>query len=231
MSSISGSESESEDSDSDGGEKCSCPTDNESSANTGLITGRLFSKVFFQNSSGQYLSVYRCILQGKVSLPNSKVCTVYIMLLIFCSLCSCNFSVRWWTRCSILLNVYRQEDYVDCTHDRWRPLCWCCISGVSGQFLLFAFTDFRLHVRDTRFNEVRQPAQGCVSDLPNTLYICHRKEVLQHKTFHRYTVRAKRGTAQGVRDSQNRSNTPKSAGAALRRHNEAALVKARLLSV
>lgn len=56
----------------------------------------------------------------------------------------------------------------------------------------------------------------------------HRKEVLQHKTFHRYTVRAKRGTAQGLRDSQNRSHMPKSAGAALRRHNEAALVKARL---
>ncbi|XP_058476129.1 tRNA endonuclease ANKZF1 isoform X2 [Solea solea] len=51
------------------------------------------------------------------------------------------------------------------------------------------------------------------------------KEVLQHKTFHRYTVRAKRGTAQGLRDSQNRSHAPKSAGAALRRYNEAALVK------
>ncbi|XP_037136631.1 ankyrin repeat and zinc finger domain-containing protein 1 [Syngnathus acus] len=51
------------------------------------------------------------------------------------------------------------------------------------------------------------------------------KEVLQHKTFHRYTVRAKRGTAQGLKDSQNRSHTPKSAGAALRRYNEAALVK------
>uniref|UniRef100_A0A8C9RA52 Ankyrin repeat and zinc finger peptidyl tRNA hydrolase 1 n=1 Tax=Scleropages formosus TaxID=113540 RepID=A0A8C9RA52_SCLFO len=51
------------------------------------------------------------------------------------------------------------------------------------------------------------------------------KEVLQHKTFHRYTVRAKRGTAQGLRDSQNRGHAPKSAGAALRRYNEAALVK------
>ncbi|XP_049583343.1 tRNA endonuclease ANKZF1 [Syngnathus scovelli] len=51
------------------------------------------------------------------------------------------------------------------------------------------------------------------------------KEVLQHKTFHRYTVRAKRGTAQGLKDSQNRSHTPKSAGAALRRYNESALVK------
>ncbi|KAM8855628.1 tRNA endonuclease ANKZF1 [Spinachia spinachia] len=51
------------------------------------------------------------------------------------------------------------------------------------------------------------------------------KEVLQHKTFHRYTVRAKRGTAQGLRDSQNRGHAPKSAGAALRRYNEGALVK------
>lgn len=53
-----------------------------------------------------------------------------------------------------------------------------------------------------------------------------RKEVLQHKTFHRYTVRAKRGTGQGLKDSQNRSHAPKSAGATLRRYNEAALVKA-----
>ncbi|KAK2850366.1 hypothetical protein Q7C36_009149 [Tachysurus vachellii] len=51
------------------------------------------------------------------------------------------------------------------------------------------------------------------------------KEVLQHKTFHRYTVRAKRGSAQSVRDAQNRSHAPKSAGASLRRYNEAALMK------
>lgn len=48
-------------------------------------------------------------------------------------------------------------------------------------------------------------------------------EVLIHKTFHRYTVRAKRGTAQGARDSQQGGKQPKSAGASLRRHNEAAL--------
>ncbi|XP_034144833.1 ankyrin repeat and zinc finger domain-containing protein 1 [Esox lucius] len=51
------------------------------------------------------------------------------------------------------------------------------------------------------------------------------REVLHHKTFHRYTVRAKRGTAQGLRDAKNSSHTPKSAGAALRRYNETALVK------
>ncbi|CAM9696556.1 unnamed protein product [Lampetra planeri] len=49
--------------------------------------------------------------------------------------------------------------------------------------------------------------------------------VLEHKTFHRYTVRAKRGTAQGLRDGQSRGNAPKSAGASLRRYNEAALAR------
>ncbi|XP_018091187.1 ankyrin repeat and zinc finger domain-containing protein 1 isoform X2 [Xenopus laevis] len=50
------------------------------------------------------------------------------------------------------------------------------------------------------------------------------KEVLTHKTFHRYTVRAKRGTSQAVHDSQNRGHMAKSAGAALRRYNQAALI-------
>ncbi|XP_029460845.1 ankyrin repeat and zinc finger domain-containing protein 1-like [Rhinatrema bivittatum] len=50
-------------------------------------------------------------------------------------------------------------------------------------------------------------------------------EVLRHKTFHRYTVRAKRGTSQGLHDSQSHSSMPRSAGASLRRYNEVALVK------
>lgn len=68
MSSISGSESDSEESDSDdeGTSSNVTGTDNESSAETSLITGRPSSKVFFQNSAEQYLSVYRYILQGKV---------------------------------------------------------------------------------------------------------------------------------------------------------------------
>ncbi|NXP21137.1 ANKZ1 protein, partial [Scytalopus superciliaris] len=47
----------------------------------------------------------------------------------------------------------------------------------------------------------------------------------EHKTFHRYTVRARRGTAQGVRDAQTPGSAPRSAGASLRRYNEAALLK------
>ncbi|XP_058521018.1 tRNA endonuclease ANKZF1 isoform X2 [Ochotona princeps] len=47
------------------------------------------------------------------------------------------------------------------------------------------------------------------------------REVVTHKTFHRYTVRAKRGTAQGLRDA--RGAAPRSAGASLRRYNEATL--------
>ncbi|XP_038196269.1 ankyrin repeat and zinc finger domain-containing protein 1 isoform X3 [Arvicola amphibius] len=48
-------------------------------------------------------------------------------------------------------------------------------------------------------------------------------EVVTHKTFHRYTVRAKRGTAQGLQDAQGRAS--RSAGASLRRYNEAMLYK------
>ncbi|XP_045415964.1 ankyrin repeat and zinc finger domain-containing protein 1 [Lemur catta] len=49
------------------------------------------------------------------------------------------------------------------------------------------------------------------------------REVVTHKTFHRYTVRAKRGTAQGLRDA--RGGAPRSAGANLRRYNEVTLYK------
>ncbi|NXS63260.1 ANKZ1 protein, partial [Brachypteracias leptosomus] len=44
-------------------------------------------------------------------------------------------------------------------------------------------------------------------------------------TFHRYTVRARRGTAQSLRDAQSPGSAPRSAGASLRRYNEAALLK------
>ncbi|XP_066201870.1 tRNA endonuclease ANKZF1 [Saccopteryx leptura] len=49
------------------------------------------------------------------------------------------------------------------------------------------------------------------------------REVVTHKTFHRYTVRAKHGTAQGLRDA--RGGASRSAGAHLRRYNEATLYK------
>ncbi|XP_061860441.1 tRNA endonuclease ANKZF1 isoform X2 [Colius striatus] len=50
-------------------------------------------------------------------------------------------------------------------------------------------------------------------------------QMQEHKTFHRYTVRARQGTAQGLRDAQTRGSAPRSAGASLRRYNEAALLK------
>ncbi|MEQ2171839.1 hypothetical protein GOODEAATRI_014664 [Goodea atripinnis] len=68
LSSISGSESDSdeEDVDSDGTETGTTinGTDDESSAEP-YLTSRLSSKVVFQNSAGEYLSVYRCMLMGK----------------------------------------------------------------------------------------------------------------------------------------------------------------------
>lgn len=49
----------------------------------------------------------------------------------------------------------------------------------------------------------------------------------KHKTFHRYTVRAKRGTSQGAYDNQ--QGKSRSAGANLRRYNEAALIQVGLM--
>ncbi|TNN84472.1 Ankyrin repeat and zinc finger domain-containing protein 1 [Liparis tanakae] len=160
MSSISGSESDSEDDDSDsesGGKSSNVTgTDNDNSVESSLFTGRHYNKVFFQNSAGQYISVYRCILQGQSDEDRAV---------------------------GSFLGALSQTTV------------WVVLMTGGGHFAGAVFRG---------------------------------KEVLLHKTFHRYTVRAKRGTAQGLKDSQNRSNAPKSAGAALRRHNEAALVKARL---
>ncbi|XP_024142335.1 ankyrin repeat and zinc finger domain-containing protein 1 [Oryzias melastigma] len=156
LSSISGSESDSEDegSDSKDGVISDFPgTDHESSVSSHSITGRLASKVVLQNSAGEYLSVYRCVLQGKIEDENDAVS-----------------SLRAINKGTV----------------------WVILMTGGGHFAGAVF-------------------EG--------------QKVLQHKTFHRYTVRAKRGTAQGLRDSQNRSHAPKSAGAALRRYNEAALVK------
>lgn len=50
-------------------------------------------------------------------------------------------------------------------------------------------------------------------------------EVLVHKTFHCYTVRAKQGGGQSSADGRSGTNHPKSAGASLRRYNEMALVQ------
>lgn len=46
---------------------------------------------------------------------------------------------------------------------------------------------------------------------------------LVHKTFHCYTVRAKQGGSQSMADNKSGTNHPKSAGASLRRYNQAAL--------
>ncbi|PNF40559.1 Ankyrin repeat and zinc finger domain-containing protein 1 [Cryptotermes secundus] len=51
------------------------------------------------------------------------------------------------------------------------------------------------------------------------------QEVLVHKTFHCYTVRSRQGGAQSSRDGRSGGSHPKSAGANLRRYNEAALIQ------
>lgn len=51
-------------------------------------------------------------------------------------------------------------------------------------------------------------------------------EPIVHKTFHSYTVRAKQGFAQSSRTNGNHA---KSAGASLRKYNEASLIQVHTL--
>ncbi|CAH1178902.1 unnamed protein product [Phaedon cochleariae] len=50
-------------------------------------------------------------------------------------------------------------------------------------------------------------------------------EILRHKSFHYYTVRAGQGGSQSTRDGKQGGSQPKSAGASLRRHNEQSLAQ------
>ncbi|XP_036815412.1 ankyrin repeat and zinc finger domain-containing protein 1 isoform X1 [Oncorhynchus mykiss] len=155
MSSISGSDSEDEEPDSDWVVENTeaAPLQKDDGVLEAESFGRLSNRVVFQNSQGQYLAVYRCVLQSKSAI---------------------------------------EEDLVASLQSLSNKTMWVILMAGGGHFAGAVF-------------------QG--------------REVLQHKTFHRYTVRAKRGTAQGLRDAKNSSHAPKSAGAALRRYNESALVK------
>ncbi|KAL6484133.1 hypothetical protein MHYP_G00061780 [Metynnis hypsauchen] len=148
LSSISGSDSEDDEADGDEGGQ------GDEVTPEGSDGGRLSSRAIFQNSEGQYVTLYRCTLQGG----------------------------RTDTEVSLVDSLLKISDRT----------VWVILMTGGGHFAGAVFRG---------------------------------KEILQHKTFHRYTVRAKRGTAQGLRDAQNRSHAPKSAGAALRRYNEAALLK------
>ncbi|KAM9484640.1 tRNA endonuclease ANKZF1 isoform 1-T3 [Salvelinus alpinus] len=155
MSSISGSDSEDEEPDSDWVVENveAAPLQKDDGVLEAESFGRLSNRVVFQNSQGQYLAVYRCVLQSKSPI---------------------------------------EEDLVASLQSLSNKTMWVILMAGGGHFAGAVF-------------------QG--------------RDVLQHKTFHRYTVRAKRGTSQGLRDAKNSSHAPKSAGAALRRYNEAALVK------
>ncbi|XP_064614070.1 uncharacterized protein LOC135477796 [Liolophura sinensis] len=117
-------------------------------------SARKYPKVFLRNSSGQLISLYRCVLYHKKNPPET---------------------------CADITTIASSlPDH----------MTWVVMMAGGGHFAAAIFD------RDT---------------------------VVQHKTFHRYVVRAKRGSAQGSRDSQ--GNAPKSGGASLRRYNEAALMQ------
>lgn len=108
LSSISGSESDSdeEDSDSNVGVTSSnvTGTDNESSGDACLINGRFSIKVVFQNAAGEYLSVYRCALQGKVRQPQQvRQCVICISVKTNVIV----VSVRWWAGCCIFHECHK----------------------------------------------------------------------------------------------------------------------------
>ncbi|XP_048454516.1 ankyrin repeat and zinc finger domain-containing protein 1 [Rhincodon typus] len=168
ISSISGSDSEDSDSDSDSDaelEQLCChpiqsalgPTDEVPLAEENR-RGRQSLRVLFQTADGEYLSVYRCVLQGKQALREHE---------------------NEDSLLSSLLSLNPQT-------------VWVILMTGGGHFAGAVFRG---------------------------------NEAVLHKTFHRYTVRAKRGVTQGAKDAQNRTRAPKSAGASLRRYNEAALIK------
>lgn len=115
-------------------------------------SARKYPKIFFRNSEGLLVSVYRCVVYHK------KV------------------------------KAQNQTELISLIRNIPEEMKWAVLMCGGGHFA------------------------GAVFD---------KEKLVLHKTFHRYVVRAKRGTAQGTRDSQ--GNAPKSAGASIRRHNEAAL--------
>ncbi|KAG1653323.1 WD repeat-containing protein 81 [Nymphon striatum] len=112
-------------------------------------------KLYFKNSTGDILSIQRCLLHGKHDIPE----------------CETDLVSR-----------------VKCIYDN---LKWAIILIGGGHF-----------------------AAG----------IFNKDIILNHKTFHRYTVRAKQGSSQNQRDMKNGGSHSKSAGASLRRYNEASLI-------
>ncbi|XP_063421808.1 tRNA endonuclease ANKZF1-like [Mytilus trossulus] len=91
-------------------------------------------------------------------------------------------------------------------------VCHKKVTPTSHSDLMSMVTDIPMHMKWAVMMSSGGHFAGAIFDRDN---------IIAHKTFHRYVVRAKRGTAQSSRDSQ--GNAPKSAGAALRRYNEAAL--------
>lgn len=150
--------------------------------------------------------MHRCILQGKSA-------QVWIQ---YCSICTNRALSNFF---SVALKSDDEQDAGSSLKNINKKTLWVILMTGGGHFVgsIFQGWDkgFLVHKNQKTFW------------YSITFSLFYRKEVLQHKTFHRYTVRAKRGIAQGLRDSQNRSHAPKSAGAALRRYNEAALVKVR----
>lgn len=82
---------------------------------------------------------------------------------------------------------------------------------------------FRNSGKMFRVNIVKEKKMK-VEDFLNFFILIKGGEAIVHKTFHSYTVRARQGTSQNNRDGRLFGHT-KSAGASLRRYNEAAFIQ------
>ena len=120
----------------------------------------------------------------------------------------------WWFRALILCKTYKK-----------------CLNHVSW------FSNDTLQHEFESEQELTAVASSLHSNMKWAIFMAsaghfaaavfHDDKMVAHKTFHRYVVRAKRGTAQSQRDKQ--GNAPKSAGASIRRANEAALTQVRFV--
>ncbi|XP_047112959.1 ankyrin repeat and zinc finger domain-containing protein 1-like [Schistocerca piceifrons] len=171
VSSISGSESESEELDANSSDMSNSPgrqkentaekdenelNQSEKQIPNSALQASRHAKVFFENSDGNIISFYRCVLLGKKGLPD---------------------------------NIH---DLVSLANNSLKKTTWAVIMLGGGHFAAAIFEGGKVTV---------------------------------HKTFHSYTVRAKQGGSQSARDGRSGGSHPKSAGASLRRYNEASFAQ------
>lgn len=100
---------------------------------------------------------------------------------------------------------------------------WLIVMLGGGRFSAAIFKGFLLNIIKFLFPSKFICFIWIVLKLNCNLFLFLGKEAIVHKTFHSYTVRAKQGGSQSTQDRSKGGS--KSAGASLRRYNEASQLK------